>query len=151
MASPSQSKVCFFIDGIKFPFRHRKALKAAIEKIFHQERKKLASLNYIFCSDKKLLKINQDYLNHDYYTDIISFDLSNPGDGSVTGEIYISIERVRENAKMQKTSFPIELHRVMFHGALHLCGYRDKTKAETKLMRAKENKYLAVFDVSRET
>lgn len=151
MASPSQSKVCFFYDGIKFPFRHQKALKKAIEKIFFRERKKLASLNYIFCSDEKLLKINRDYLHHDYYTDIISFDLTNPKDGGITGEIYISIDRVRENAKIQETGFPIELHRVMFHGALHLCGYRDKTRAETKLMRDKENKYLATFDVSRGT
>lgn len=98
-------------------------------------------LSYVFCTDEYLLTINRDFLQHDYYTDIITFELSEPGQ-PVMGEIYISIDRVRDNAKIHQESFQRELHRVIFHGALHLCGYRDKTKKEQEEMRRKENEYL---------
>jgi probable rRNA maturation factor len=143
MASPSQSKVCFFFDGVRISLSNRNALKKFIESIFAKERKKLGSLNYIFCSDKRLLQINRDYLKHDYYTDIITFDLS-PGN-KTEGEIYISIDRVRDNAKMEGTSFKSEIARVIFHGALHLCGYGDKSPKEIKQMRAKEDAYLNAY------
>ncbi len=146
MASPSQSKVYFFFDNVQFSLTNRTALKKFIERIFKKEGRKLDSLNYIFCSDKKLLQINRDYLAHDYYTDIISFDLSASQDGS-QGEIYISIDRVRENARKLGLSFKAELHRVIFHGTLHLCGYGDKSKAEINLMRGKENQYLKDYHI----
>jgi rRNA maturation RNase YbeY len=100
-------------------------------------------VNYIFCSDRYLLKINQTFLKHDYYTDIISFDLS-PGK-MTQGEIFISIDRVRENAANFESSFKEELHRVIFHGALHLCGLNDKTENEKSKMRRMEEKYLKKY------
>jgi rRNA maturation RNase YbeY len=90
------------------------------------------------------LEINQKYLEHDFYTDIITFDLSETG--AVRGEIYISIDRVRENARKLGVSFKSELHRVIFHGMLHLCGYNDKTKAEKEKIRAKEDQYLNKYN-----
>lgn len=140
---PTPSKVCFFFETKGFTLENRTVLKQQIEELFRKEGKKLESLNYIFCSDKRLLEINQQYLQHDYYTDIITFDLSA---GTATlGEIYISIDRVRDNAKTLGTSFRSELHRVIFHGALHLCGYGDKKKEEVKIMRSREDYWLTRY------
>ena len=97
-------------------------------------------ITYIFCDDEYLNKINLEFLNHDTLTDIISFD--NRLGKQINGEIYISVERVRENAKTYKTNFKDELHRVMIHGILHFCGYNDKSDAETKSMRNKEEEVL---------
>ncbi|MCH7784433.1 MAG: rRNA maturation RNase YbeY [Bacteroidetes bacterium] len=97
-------------------------------------------ITYIFCDDEYLNKINLEFLNHDTLTDIISFD--NRLGKQINGEIYISAERVRENAKIYKTNFKDELHRVMIHGILHFCGYNDKSDAETKIMRNKEEESL---------
>ena len=98
-------------------------------------------IHYIFCSDDYLLEINRQYLQHDYYTDIITFGLSNPGQ-PINAEIYISVDRVKDNALEFKTSLKRELHRVIFHGALHLCGYKDKKKADAALMKKMEENYL---------
>ena len=141
MAANPSSKVHFFSDSVTVSLQEKTRLKVFIESLFKKEKTKLVSLNYIFCSDARLLVINQDFLNHDDYTDIITFDLSEPGSGT-TGEIYISIDRVRENARLHNTTIKEELHRVLFHGALHLCGYRDKTASEKVLMRSKEDFYL---------
>ena len=122
-------------------FRQRKKLKAFLPSLFKSEKKVLGSLNYIFCSDDYLLQINQEHLKHDYYTDIITFDLSASAK-TVDGEIYISIDRVRENARQEGVSVKEELHRVIFHGSLHLCGYKDKTQNEKSQMKKMENKYL---------
>ncbi|MFD2527574.1 rRNA maturation RNase YbeY [Flavihumibacter stibioxidans] len=127
-----------------FSFQNRNQCKSFIQQLFKKEKKALDSLNFIFCSDEYLLEINRNYLNHDYYTDIITFDLSEPGQAT-TGEIYISIDRVRDNANNHEESFTRELHRVIFHGALHLCGYGDKTQEEEILMRKMENKYLDMY------
>jgi probable rRNA maturation factor len=138
MTTPS--KVSFFFETQGFSLQNRTALKAFIEFLFKKEKKKLASLNYIFVSDKKLLEINQQFLQHDYYTDIITFEM---GEGSISqGEIYISVDRVRDNAKQLGTTFKSELLRVIFHGALHLCGYGDKTQKQEKIMRQKEDFFL---------
>ena len=112
----------------EIPFRLSKPNKKRnwIKSVFKAENKKLGSLTYIFCSDDYLSEINSKYLNHKSFTDIITFDLSNSSD-NIVGEVYISIERVTENSKKFKTSFETELHRVMVHGVLHLCGYNDKT------------------------
>ncbi len=132
-----------FLEG-GFTLAERSSLKTFIGTIFKRERKKLADLNYIFCSDDYLLNINKQYLKHDFYTDIITFGLSEPGE-PISGEIYISIDRVRDNSIQFKTSLKKELHRVIFHGALHLCGYRDKNKEEELLMRKMEDKYLNLY------
>lgn len=132
--------VNFFFEQRGFTLAERTGLKQFIRQLFRKERKPLHSLNYIFVSDQRLLEINRQYLQHDYYTDIITFDLS---DGPATvAEIYISIDRVRDNAQTLGTSFKAELHRVIFHGALHLCGYGDKRKSEQEIMRSKEDYFL---------
>jgi rRNA maturation RNase YbeY len=117
------------------------ALKVFIESLFKKEKTPLAAINYIFCSDKYLLSINQQFLNHDYYTDIITFGLHDKG-SPVVAEVYISTDRVKDNAKTHGTTYSNEMLRVLFHGALHLCGYKDKTKANIATMRAKEDEYL---------
>lgn len=117
-----------------------------IPVIFKKEGKKLESLSFIFCSDNYLLEINKQFLKHDYYTDIISFDLSEPKSALISGEIYISVDRVKENAKDMRISFEEEMKRVLFHGTLHLCGYRDKRKADVQQMRVKEDEYLKLFE-----
>lgn len=124
----------------------RSALKAFIEQIFKKEGKDILELQYVFCSDDYLLSINKKFLKHDFYTDIITFDLS-AGEG-ISAEVYISIDRVRENALSLKVSLNEEIRRVLFHGALHLCGYKDKNPSDIKLMRQKEDHYLSKFKKS---
>ena len=115
-----------------------------LSRVFAEEGVRFKSVSYIFCSDEYLLKLNQEYLKHDTLTDILTFSLSNsPLD--VVAEIYISIERVQENAETLKTPFPDELRRVMIHGILHLCGYSDESKKEKSEMRGKEDHYLSLF------
>lgn len=146
----SISKVYFFRDNVEFTLAHRTELKLFIEGIFKKEGKRLGGINYIFCTDRRLLEINRQYLKHDYYTDIITFSLATEK-SPVEGEIYISIDRVRDNARELQTAFSKELLRVIFHGALHLCGYNDKTKAQQNVMREKEDLYLAKFAAKRST
>jgi rRNA maturation RNase YbeY len=124
-------------------YKKRKT-KDFIERIFTEERKQLEQLRYIFCSDNYLLNINKTFLKHDYFTDIITFDLSE-GFVKIVGEIYVSIDRVRDNANSHGTNVTEELLRVLFHGALHLCGYKDKKKREITIMREKEDYYLSLF------
>ncbi len=133
-------KVAFQNADISFRLPDKKGLKAFIPFLFQQEKKKNEQINYIFCTDDYLLNINRQYLQHDYYTDIITFDLSDTG--SIAGEIYISIERVKDNAKQMDVPFETECLRVIFHGALHLCGYTDKTQTQQKKMRQKEDEYI---------
>lgn len=118
-----------------------------IQKIIIAENKQEGEINYVFCDDEYLLDINQKYLNHDYYTDIISFDYSVANE--LHGDIFISIDRVRENANEFKVSFHNELLRVMAHGVLHYCGYKDKTDDESILMRTKENESILLFHVEQ--
>lgn len=135
--------IFFFFQEVKVNLANRTELKKYIQSIFRKEGKKLESINYIFCTDKILLEINLQYLSHDFYTDIISFDLSETN--AVRAEIFISVDRVKENALQLGVSFKSELHRVVFHGALHLCGYKDKTKTEKEKMRRMEELYLAKY------
>jgi probable rRNA maturation factor len=139
----SKSKVYFFFHDIKFVLNNRNQLKHYVESILKKEKRRLDYINFIFCTDEALRLINRQYLQHDYYTDIITFDLSEQQ--NVQSEIYISIDRVRENAIDQGVSFKSELHRVIFHGVLHLCGYKDKRKVEKKEMREKEELYLNLY------
>jgi rRNA maturation RNase YbeY len=108
------------------------------------EKRTASSIDFIFCSDEYLLQINKEFLQHDYFTDIITFDLS--VGSAIEAEIYISIDRVRENAATYNTSFRRELYRVMIHGVLHLAGFKDKTKRENRMMRSKEEQYLLLFE-----
>jgi probable rRNA maturation factor len=147
--SPSHSKVSassirFFYQDVTITLAERSRLKKFVQTLLKKEGRTLDSLNYIFCSDPALLAINRQYLAHDYFTDIISFELSAKSE-PVQGEIYISADRVRDNAEAQGVSFKSELHRVIFHGALHLCGYKDKTPKEEAKMRAKEDQYLELY------
>jgi rRNA maturation RNase YbeY len=138
------SKINFHSTDKPFVFPQKRKLKLFLEDIFKKEKKKIQQLDYIFCSDEYLLQINQQFLQHDYYTDIITFDLSETK--SVTyGEIYISLDRVKDNAIQIKSSYKTELLRVIIHGILHLCGYKDKTKAQKQEMREKEEFYLSSF------
>ncbi|MBO4601995.1 MAG: rRNA maturation RNase YbeY [Salinivirgaceae bacterium] len=114
-----------------------------IETVLANENRTLGEVNYIFCSDEYLLNINKQYLNHDYYTDVISFDYSE--DGVISGDIFISVDTVKDNAKEYEVEFKKELARVMVHGVLHFIGYKDKTDEDAKLMRQKENQYLPLF------
>jgi len=134
--------VFFFEEDIKFKPKNKSALREWIKNTIVAEGYKLKELNYIFCSDSYLIEINRQYLNHDTYTDIITFDNSET-EGTIIGDIFISIERIRENAVKFSGNEADELHRVIIHGALHLLGYTDKTKADKELMTQKEDFYLA--------
>jgi len=144
MMHKATDNISFHYQASGFKFSNRTQLKTFLATLFKREKKALEELNYIFCTDEYLLEINRSFLQHDYYTDIISFELAEKKQPS-QGEIYISIDRVKENAREIGESFQRELHRVIFHGALHLCGYRDKSTKETTLMRAKENEYLDLY------
>ena len=115
-----------------------------IQSIFKKEKTKAQFINIIFCSDEFLLNINKEYLNHDYPTDIITFEISRDLNG-ITAEIYISVDSVTRNSIDYQSTKKNELHRVIFHGILHLCGYNDKTKGDIALMRSKEDKYLNLY------
>jgi probable rRNA maturation factor len=137
-------------EKIKFHFlskaaiRSRMDIKVAIQKILTDHGKRAEAINYVFCNDDYLLAINQTYLKHDLYTDIITFDLSSQPK-QVLADIYISVDRVRENAKTAGLRFQDELVRVIFHGALHLVGFKDKLPVEIRTMRSAEQKYLGIF------
>jgi probable rRNA maturation factor len=135
----------FFNNADKsISLRFKTKLKSFINKQCLNEGIHIETLQYVFCSDKFLLDINKRYLNHNFYTDIISFDLSDQK-GILIGDVYISIDRVKENAKTEGSSYMHELLRVIFHGALHFCGYKDKKPAEAKLMRSMEDKWLKAY------
>ena len=135
-----------FHSLIKVPeLKERRKLKQFLQRIARQENERILHLSYIFCSDEKLLRINQDFLKHDFYTDIITFDMREQP-GPVVGEVYISVDRVRDNANKHLVSNSNEMHRVIFHGLLHLCGYKDKLKADRLTMREKEDYYLKRYN-----
>jgi rRNA maturation RNase YbeY len=118
--------------------------KSWLHRVANSHKRRIAALNYIFCSDHFLLDINQEYLQHDTYTDIVTFDYSDVV-GEIEGDIYISVDRVKENAEKYKVTFREELARVRAHGLLHLCGFGDKTPAEKLVMRREENLALGLF------
>jgi rRNA maturation RNase YbeY len=136
------------VDLGKPKFLKTRQLKLFIKSLIEAEGFLPGDIAIVLCSDDYLLKVNQDFLNHDYYTDIITFDYCEGG--IVNGDLLISLDRVSENSQLEKTTLKDELHRVIFHGVLHLCGYKDKTKKDIELMRFKESYYLNLF-VPRET
>lgn len=132
-----------FNTTTNFDLKSKLFYKKWLQSLVAKEQFKIGDINYIFCDDEYLLQINLQYLNHDTFTDIITFDYV---EGKIlSGDIYISIERVRENAQIFKTTFENELVRVLAHGVLHLCGYKDKTKKDAVLMRSKEEEAIALF------
>ena len=133
----------FFSEGIDFHLSGPRNTTTWIKHVIKKERRKLHSLNYVFCSDKYLIKLNDQYLKHKTLTDILTFDYSTDP-RSIHGEIYISIQRVRENATRFKESFDDELHRVIIHGVLHLTGHNDKSATDKAMMREKEEAYLSL-------
>ena len=135
--------------GVKIPsFVSKKELKQAVKDLVFNEGKSLKDLSLVFTDDEYLLEVNKQYLNHDYFTDVITFDYSELP--SVSGDVMISLDRVKDNAHSMELSYELEFYRVVFHGVLHLCGYKDKMKDDVSLMREKEDFYIQRF-VSRET
>lgn len=136
--------ISFASHEVKVPLKDKTKLKAFIKERFAKEGQQVKNLQYVFCSDDYLLEINQQFLNHDTFTDIVTFELGT--DPKITeGEIYISVDRVKENAAKFNVPVEQELHRVIFHGVLHLCGYKDKSKEQAATMRAKENECLSEY------
>ncbi|MDF2437847.1 MAG: rRNA maturation factor [Bacteroidota bacterium] len=135
--------ISFHTEGIKFSLKNKTILKKWINSVVEKKKRKPGDLNYIFCSDEHLLSINKQYLNHDTYTDIITFDYSKEDvKMPIAGDIFISVDRVQENAKKFGKSFENELHRVIIHGTLHLLGYKDKGKAAKEEMTKEEDRAL---------
>lgn len=137
-------KVLFHYADRDLTLNNKRKIQSFIAQVFAKEKVAFSRLDFIFCSDEYLLNINRTFLKHDFYTDIITFDLSAPKSG-MAGEVYISVDRVKENAGLLSLPFKEEILRVVFHGVLHLCGYKDKKKEDIKIMRAKENTYIALF------
>jgi rRNA maturation RNase YbeY len=135
--------------GISFAFqttctlKNRTILKQWIKLVIENNNKKVGEIAYIFCSDEQLLEINKEFLNHDYYTDIITFDYSETD--VVSGDMFISIDRIKDNAKILGVAYQEELHRVIIHGILHLLGNKDKTETESENMRKLEDDCLSVL------
>ncbi|MFV8837238.1 rRNA maturation RNase YbeY [Salinimicrobium soli] len=136
-----------FYSENDFQLTEETAYSSWIKRVVASEERKLGEVNYIFCDDEYLLKINQQYLDHDTYTDIISFD--NSLGNILGGDIFISTQRVKENADEYKVPFEEELRRVMAHGVLHFCGYKDKTGEQKEQMRAKEDEKMKMFHVEQ--
>ena len=136
--------ITFNNHNIQFSLKDKLFIKSFLARVFAEEGVVFKSVSYVFCTDEFLLKLNQEYLNHDTLTDILTFTLSNSS-LPVVSEIYISVERVKENAEKLKVPFITELYRVMIHGILHLCGYTDQTKSKKANMRKKEDYYLSLM------
>lgn len=138
----------FFEEDINFKLKNKTLVRQWVTEALASEGFKLKELNYIFCSDAYLLQINQQYLDHDTYTDIVTFDNSEI-EGVIVGDIFISIERIRENAQKFQQTETDELHRVIIHGALHLSGYTDKSAGDKKKMTQKEDFYLSKRSINK--
>ncbi|MFZ4262408.1 rRNA maturation RNase YbeY [Sphingobacterium sp. HJSM2_6] len=133
----------FFTEDVNYRVKNKQNLRTWIQGTIKSENfKRIGELNFIFCSDAYLLDINKQYLNHDTFTDIVTFD-SSEEEAVISGDIFISVERIQENALKFNVSQEDELHRVIIHGVLHLCGYFDKKKEDKELMTLKENTYLS--------
>ena len=139
----SNSTILFFSEGSRFTLKNKKKVRNWINASMAQEKKRVGSISFIFTSDSHLHGMNVQYLGHDTFTDIITFDYSDP-EGGLSGDLFISVERVKDNAKQFGVPFVKELHRVMIHGMLHLAGYKDKSSSDKALMRSKEDYYLSL-------
>ena len=135
--------IAYYAEDIQLPAIKKKAVSGWIKAVAETYGKKTGDISYIFCSDEKILEVNRQYLQHDYYTDIITFDYCE-GD-RLSGDLFISLDTVRTNAEQFGASYDNELHRVIIHGILHLCGINDKGPGEREIMEAAENKALAML------
>ena len=134
--------ISYQTDGTKMPDIKKRETSAWIKKVAATYGKKCGEIAYIFCDDEKILEVNKEYLQHDYYTDIITFDYSE--EDSISGDLFISLDTVHSNSEMLGVSYEQELHRVIIHGILHLCGIDDKGEGEREIMEAAENKALSM-------
>ena len=132
--------VHFHNEEVSFSFNNKREVSLWLKSVVSSFQKELGVINVIFCNDQYLLKVNQNYLNHDYFTDIITFNYNE--NNLISGDLFISIDRVKENAINQKMEFNVEIHRVIVHGVLHLCGLNDQSKQEKEIMRGRENLFL---------
>lgn len=142
--------ISYNTDGVKMPAIRRRDTSAWIKTVAASYDKKVGSIAYIFCNDDKILEVNRQYLQHDYYTDIITFDYCEDEEmmghkNTISGDLFISLDTVRTNAEQQGTTYDEELHRVIIHGILHLVGINDKGPGEREIMEAAENKALALL------
>ena len=135
--------ISYQTDGIKMPAIKKRETTVWIKAVASSYEKKVGEIAYIFCSDEKILEVNKEYLQHDYYTDIITFDYCE--DNIISGDIFISLDTVKSNSEQFNTSYNDELHRTIIHGILHLCGINDKGEGEREIMEAEENKALALL------
>lgn len=142
---PTGNRVYFHHQGVKLSLKNRSLLKLFIHNFFKARKTQLREIHIIFCTDQFLLALNRQHLGHNYYTDILTFNLSEKTDKKIAGEIYISMERVKENSKKFQSSFKSELLRVIFHGILHLSGFDDKTAGQKFTMRTAETELLTRF------
>jgi probable rRNA maturation factor len=138
--------VNFFVDGVNFKPKQTLKIKTWLKNVAAEEGFQVGTLNYVFCNDEYILETNRQYLQHDYYTDIITFDYTE--NKKISGDMVISIDTVKSNAEMIEVDENQELCRVIVHGVLHLCGYKDKTEDEEKKMREKENYYISKSNIS---
>lgn len=134
--------ISYQTDGTKMPDIKKRETSAWIKKVAATYGKKCGDIAYIFCNDEKILEVNKEYLQHDYYTDIITFDYSEAD--SISGDLFISLDTVRSNSEQLGVGYEQELHRVIIHGILHLCGINDKGEGEREIMEAAENKALSM-------
>ena len=130
----------FHNEEVSFSFNNKREVSLWLKSVVSSFQKELGVINVIFCNDQYVLKVNQNYLNHDYFTDIITFNYNE--NNLISGDLFISIDRVKENAINQKMEFNVEIHRVIVHGVLHLCGLNDQSKQEKEIMRGRENLFL---------
>ena len=137
--------ISFFTEDVKFEFKGRRAVKEWLKTVAESEIRKIGDINVIFCSDNYILDVNMKYLQHDYFTDIITFDYCSGK--TLSGDLFISVDSVRENALYYGTEFKDELDRVIVHGVLHLIGYDDHSEEDITVMRAKEDYYLGIRKV----
>lgn len=141
------TKINFFTEDVEFKIKHKAIIRQWIEDIIKSDNQKLEEINYIFCSDEYLLNVNREYLDHDYYTDIITFDNREDNSEPILSDIFISIDRIEDNAQTVNTSFNQELYRVLIHGVLHLLGQGDKTEEQQKAMRKSEEACLSLLQI----
>ena len=141
------SDINFFQEEVSFQLNHEDILQGWISTIIQNAKQSFDTINFIYCSDNYLLEINKEYLDHDYYTDIITFDNREDDESALDADIFISIDRVKENATQLNLPYEQELHRVMVHGVLHLLGLKDKTEAQKKEMRESEEASLSLLHI----
>ena len=135
--------VSFYTEGVELPEINKTIIRNWVKQVAELHEKRVGQISYIFCDDAKILEVNKQFLQHDYYTDIITFDYTEGN--KISGDLFISLDTVRTNAEQFGQEYNTELHRVIIHGILHLCGINDKGPGEREIMEAEENKALALL------